>query len=93
MNTMKEDIAKFKEKNGNSDVSQKELIWYIAAKVDILSDKIDNGRDKITENRTRLNEVCRSYGRIGKINQIILGIIFSCLGGLLLIMLKFHSLI
>lgn len=45
---MEDLIKEIKEKNGNIAITQKDMVWYLVAKVDKIYDKLDNKVDKKT---------------------------------------------
>ena len=45
---MEDEINSIKSKNGNCNFSQKDMVWYLIAKVDKIYDKLDKKVDKKT---------------------------------------------
>jgi len=60
MDTMKEIIQKMKRENGNSNYSQKDLLWYVVHKIDKIDTKFD---EKITQMLTATTERVTSCHR------------------------------
>lgn len=83
---MKEEIEQFKKDNGNIMYSTKELVQALHIKMDIINERLAKGDVKFG----RLEGISNTRGVWLK---WLIPALFSCMGGLLMLILKLHRII
>lgn len=56
MSHIKEEVAKFKETNGNQSFSPKDMMMYLVSRIDKIDEKFNRFDDKITSVHATLNK-------------------------------------